>query len=95
MDPDKVEARCAKKVSRESEKASGFYNLPRGSATSKFDQFPQIEKTIDEVVNVRQDRGDTSNTQADLRVYSVLNTCKELQKSSTNKIMNEMISHEE
>lgn len=46
MEPDKVEARCAKKVSRESEKASGFCGLPRDSATSKFDQFPLIEKKI-------------------------------------------------
>lgn len=46
MDPDKVEARCAKKVSRESEKASGFCNLPSNSATSKLDQRSQTNTRV-------------------------------------------------
>jgi len=55
MDPDKVEARCAKKVSRESEKASGFCSLPRDSATLNSDQFPQIENRLFGIESVHLD----------------------------------------
>ena len=37
MDPDKVEARCAKNKSRESEKVSGFCRSVGDSGLSHFD----------------------------------------------------------